>query len=139
MKEAEDAAERDISNAPTILFPDRPKTPLPPSLPPSGLVGTYRNQGYGSLQLRQAPHPSSPGETILVADSSTAAWTGRLELHQASGDFWTVYVVDAAGPQAFYEGRFILGVDGRAAGLAVTLFDRSEMVYEGTIVYDKIA
>lgn len=128
MKEQEEADERNIADAVNILYPDRPNTTLPSVLRTSDLAGKYRHSGYGPLELREKPHPTNERETILAAGDD-------YELHHVTGQFWVMYIMDPNGPVAFYSAQFVLGVDGKVAALAVNVFDRVEMVDEGTIVY----
>lgn len=140
MKEAEEAWESALSNATNILFPNRPDPPLPPSLKLSEFVGTYHHQGYGSFELREEPHPSILGQTILVGDREGFLWNRQLRLHHASGDFWTVYRIFSGSLEGktFSEGQFVVGANDKATGLAITIFDQAEEPYSGTIFYDKI-
>ncbi|EQL02970.1 Beta-lactamase/transpeptidase-like protein [Ophiocordyceps sinensis CO18] len=142
MRESEERERRDIANATNILFPDRPDTALSPSLNLSDFEGRYHNKGYGAFELRQEPHPSEPGETILVADRDDFEFRYQMRLYHVSGDFWTLYAESQdrpPGPYEFNKAQFTVGPDGNVAALEVTRFDREEMVLEGVIVYEKTA
>ncbi|PFH58227.1 hypothetical protein XA68_14006 [Ophiocordyceps unilateralis] len=141
MRRDEESEKRTIANATNVLYPDRPKSPLPPSLKPSAFAGRYHNAGYGTIDLEVKPHPSKPDETILVADRKDFEVRYQLKLHHVSGDFWVAYIESpdrAPGPTLFYRAQFALGSDGKAASLAITLYNREEMVLEGVAVYDRV-
>lgn len=128
MRDQKETTQRDIADAVNVLFPNRPKSPLPSTLKTSDLAGKYRHSGYGPVELREKPHPTNENQTILVTGDDD-------ELHHVTGDFWVLYLIDGNGPAGFYSAQFAVGVDGKAASLAVDVFDRREMVDEGTIVY----
>ena len=143
MREEAETSQRDFANATNILYPKRPKTPLPPSLQMTEFVGTYHNEGYGWLVIKQEHDTSIHGGLVLIAERKhdNAAWEFSLRLHHVSADFWTVYLIDTNQPSAllspFYEGHFTIGASGNVTALSILLFDRVEMVYEGNVLFDR--
>ncbi|RCI09185.1 hypothetical protein L249_1483 [Ophiocordyceps polyrhachis-furcata BCC 54312] len=140
MRREDETKQREIKNATNVLFPDRPTTPLPPSLKPEAFAGRYRNAGYGIFELRPEKDPSKPEQTMLVADRDDFEVRYQLRLQHVSGDFWVAYIESpdrAPGPSAFYRAQFNMGADGKAVSLAVTMYDRDEMVMEGVVVYER--
>lgn len=89
----------------------------------SQLTGTYHHPGYGTITLREEPHPEKSGEKILVADRPEMTWRYKLELHHASGDYWVVYDKVIAIPNSVFNdysaGEFRIGADGKVSSLDI--------------------
>ncbi|PHH74848.1 hypothetical protein CDD80_2785 [Ophiocordyceps camponoti-rufipedis] len=142
MRQDDEKDRRSIANATNILFPDRPRPPLPSSLKPSQLAGRYRHPGYGTFDLRPERKASGEAETILVADRDDFEVRYQLRLHHVSGEYWAVFIESPdrePGPSAFYRAQFNLGSHGRVTSLAITMFNREENVLEGVVVYERVA
>ncbi|KAM4057712.1 reverse transcriptase (RNA-dependent DNA polymerase) [Hirsutella rhossiliensis] len=141
LKERERDMQRDIEKADDILFPERPKRPSPPSIKPSELTGLYSNLGYGQITLFQELLSANLDETVLVADRIELLWAQQWRLHHVSGDYWTLYSKMLLGINAvtrFYAAEFKIGVDGKVAGLEVSMYDRYGGVNEGTVLFHKV-
>lgn len=82
-----------------ILYPKRPNPPLPASMNTTELQGIYYDPGYGRITLREVPHPSKPGEKILVADRPEMTWKYQMKLHHVSSDYWIVYLPALENPR----------------------------------------
>ncbi|KND86502.1 hypothetical protein TOPH_08864 [Tolypocladium ophioglossoides CBS 100239] len=130
--------QRDIERADDILFPDRPKHPSPPSIKPDQLTGAYFSQGYGPINLFEEPLSANSDETILVANRTELTWAQQWRLHHVSGDSWTLHGKMLLGINAFtqfHAAEFKIGVDGKVAGLEISMYDRSGGVNESTVLF----
>lgn len=105
------------------LFPDRPDTPIPPTLAASQLAGTYYDPGYKGFTLREEENPDNSSETILVADRPEMTWRYQLKLRHVSADHWVVYSQPITGTalKSVYAGEFMIGVDGKVASLDIRM------------------
>jgi hypothetical protein len=129
------------------LFPDAPEEPLPPSLSPSRLVGTYYNKGYGNLTFRTEERSTGGDgdgadekETLLIADRPDTTWKYSLVLSHVSGDYWaaTFSVKDTPYLVSFAAAEFKMGVDGEAASLEIDMKGPLQPKSEGLFVYERI-
>lgn len=133
--------QRDIDMADDILFPDRSKYPSQPSIKPGQLTGAYFNQGYGPINLFEEPLSANSDETVLVANRTELIWAQQWRLHHVSGDYWTLYIKILLGINAitqFHAAEFKIGVDGKVAGLEVSIYDRNGDVNEGKVLFQKV-
>lgn len=123
-----------------FLYPDRPAAPLPSSFKHSSLAGKYHDAGYGTITLREEPHPDVAGETILVADRTDMSFQYRIRLHRVSGDYWVAYYYqiseDMNGPEDARRAEFKAGVDGRPSGLEIDMRPLGD-VSHGIVFFEK--
>ncbi|KAJ6439387.1 penicillin-binding protein [Purpureocillium lavendulum] len=120
LKESFTKMQRDRDNMEDILFPHRPKQPIPPTLPASQLVGSYYDEGYGTVTFFREPHSEKPGETLLVANRTEIIWSQQWRLKHTSGDYWSVLnkllFCNLNLPMEFFGLEFKFGVDGKVSG-----------------------
>lgn len=125
-------------NALDVLFPDRPKTPLPPTLDISQLAGTYNHPGYGPLVLREEPHPDKPDEKTLVSDREGTSWSQKWRFHHVSGDFWIAYIeLYTYYMNTAVHAEFKFGVDGRPMGVEVELRNQGANLTEAIVLFKR--
>ncbi|KAH8173799.1 beta-lactamase domain-containing protein [Sarocladium implicatum] len=129
------------SNITNVLFPSRPKTPLPPTLSLQEHAGTYEDVGYGQFTFTVGTHPASPDKTTLVAERMDRAWNETVRMEHVSGDYWIWHTYIAGGPTeavAAFKTEFKIGTDGTVSGLEVVNLELEEGVDEGAISYKKL-
>lgn len=140
-RNAEKAEQVLRSNITNILYPHRPKTPLPPTLSIQAHTGTYEDVGYGQITFTIGTHPASPDETTLVAERMDRAWNETVRMEHISGDYWIWRSYIAHGPiepVAALKAEFKVGPEGIISGLEVVNFELKEGVDEGIISYKKL-
>ena len=113
-----------MESADEILYPNRPKEPLPPSTDISQLAGKYYADGFGTFDFEEETNDAAPGGGYLVAERLDWMWQMRWRLRHVSRDFWTLLLELVDGPQGtqdFRAAQFKIGVDNRPLGLEITL------------------
>jgi hypothetical protein len=128
-----------IDMADQVLYPNKPKDPVPPTLGPGHLVGKYFHKGYGTVTLFEEPLSACSNKTILVANRTELTWKQQWRLHYVFGDYWTLYCKMLFGVDeiiAYGAAHFKFGVDGKASGLEITLIDGN--LPGGVILFDKV-
>ncbi|OAQ88919.1 penicillin-binding protein [Purpureocillium lilacinum] len=142
LKEKSAKAQHDLENMEQILFPNRPEQRLPPTLPSTQLVGSYYNEGYGTVHFFTEPHPDKQGETMLVANRTEILWAQQWRMQHATGDYWAVQnkllFCGMNIPLEFFAGEFKLGVDGKVAAFVADFESRSGQVSEGRVLFKKL-
>lgn len=140
-RNAEEAERILRSNITNVLYPNRPKNPLLPTLSLQEHTGTYEDVGYGRITFTTGTHPASPDETTLVAERMDRAWNETVRLEHISGDYWIWRSYVAHGPiepVAAFKTEFKVGPEGIISGLEVVNFELTEGVDEGIISYKKL-
>ncbi|KAL7817510.1 beta-lactamase/transpeptidase-like protein [Trichoderma aethiopicum] len=141
-KEGQDRLTWLYENAVDVLYPERPDPALPSTLNTSELAGTYYDPGYGSITLREEPHPDKPGEKILVADRPETTWKYSMHFHHVSGDHWIVYlpapIYSGSKFKDFQAAEFKVGADGKAWGVEVLMESRTDPMPEGRVLYRRV-
>lgn len=106
-------------------------------------MGTYYDPGYGNITLHEEAHPYKPGEKILVADRPETTWKYSMHFYHVTGDHWIVYlpapIYSGTGFTNFVAGEFKLSVDGKASGLEIIWESRTDPMFEGKVLYKRIA
>lgn len=141
MREAEKAEQQLVANASNLWYPDRPSTPLPPTLNLDDHAGTYEDAGYGSVSFYVGTHLSRPEEKTLVADRMDRAWNESVRLEHVSGDYWIWFTYLPGVPDEigwFSKAEFRVGSDGAIAALEVEIYDYEEDVSQGRVSYTKV-
>lgn len=133
-------AQRNLQKADDILFPNRPKPASPPSIKAAQLTGAYFNQGYGAIKLFEEPLSANSDKMVLVANRTELTWVQQWRLHHVSGDYWTLYstMFGVELSTAYYAAEFKIGVDGKVAGLEVSMADQSGALSDGTVLFTKV-
>lgn len=131
------------THAVDVVYPNRQDPASPPTLAVSEFAGTYYDPGYGNITLCEKPHPDKPGESILVAHRPEATWNYSMRFNHVTGDYWIVYL-DAsiwAGVRfgEFVAAKFELGADGKASGVEITWEGRMDPMYEGKVLFKRVA
>jgi hypothetical protein len=130
-----------LEKADDILYPDRPKQSLPPSIEVDQMVGNYFNPGYGSFSLFKKTISDDPNAIIFVANRTELTWAQQWRLHHVSSNYWTLYSKLLLGIneiEGYYAAEFVAGVDGKVSSFQVQMYDQDLDINEGTIVFEKI-
>ncbi|KAK0391674.1 hypothetical protein NLU13_1173 [Sarocladium strictum] len=133
--------KRFIANATNIAYPNRPSTPLPPSLNLSEHAGTYEDAGYGAVRFYVGSHPSRPKETTLIAERTDRGWNETVRMEHVTGDWWLWcgYIKDGPSEMDYFsKAEFRTGPDGKVSSLEVEIYDYIEDLREGIISYKKV-
>ncbi|KPM41382.1 hypothetical protein AK830_g5215 [Neonectria ditissima] len=128
-REARRKAEQDVENADDILFPHRPKEPVPPSVDLNKLSGKYHAPGFGTYSFVEETSDANSASRVLIADRTDLLWKTRIRLRHVSGDFWIAYILMLEGarpPEAVLAAEFLFGVDGEPSELVITFSDRKD-------------
>ncbi|CAM1502046.1 Fc.00g040300.m01.CDS01 [Cosmosporella sp. VM-42] len=132
----------DYNKAIDIVYPERSDPPLPPTVSPKELAGSYYDAGYKEVTLRVEPHPDKSDEEILVVDRKDTTWKSQMRLHHVSGDWWILYIVMADNPglmfREYVKAEFKIGPSGRPTGLEVEWWARTSDMYEGTTLFKRV-
>lgn len=116
------------------LYPDRPDSPLPHSLPLQNYTGTYYHPAYHNITLEL-------GQTAggLRAAHDDFVWQMMYDFQHVSGEFWVVYMESKNSPSmvlaATSRAEFRIGADGRAEELLVEFMDGGS---EGVMTFVRI-
>ena len=126
-------------NAEDILYPNRPKKPLPPSGEQSELVGTYYNKGYGKLHVREV---EKSGQKTLVAEPENTTWRFNMVLKHISADFYIAYL-DLPGNSSILfkealKAEFKYDIGGKPLSLDIEYAVESSDMYEGIQSYERV-
>lgn len=118
LREAEREADRQLEHIDDLLFPNRPKEPMPPALDLSEYVGDYYSEGYGWFQFREQDDDCAPYGIVLVARPAKQFWHPEIKLRFVSGEFWValVTIIGASHPIPVAT-EFRLGIDGKIEGM----------------------
>lgn len=115
---------RNMTNAVDMVYPNRASSPRPPTLQTSQLTGEFYDTAYGTITLREEPHPTKNGEKILVADRPEMTFRYRLELHHVYADHWIAYDKHLDIPDSLFNdfsaAEFRFGADGKVSSLEIT-------------------
>ena len=125
------------------VYPDRADPPLPPTLDIGHFKGTYSHPGYGTINLREEPHPEKADQKILVVDRDEMAWRYRLSFHHISGDHWVCYQTIPSSPSKFFQGahgaKFNVGANGKVETLEINWYNAMRGASEGLAIYKREA
>jgi hypothetical protein len=142
-KEALSEVTRNVENAVNVLYPQLPEPRLPPTVTTSEVVGKYYDDGYKTLALEEAPHPTKEGETILVAPRDNMTWRSRIEIHHVSGDYWIAWViptgVEATWSRDYQRAEFKRAPDGKVNALEIRMENHLGYVYEGLVKFNRVS
>ncbi|PNP40886.1 hypothetical protein TGAM01_v201003 [Trichoderma gamsii] len=131
------------ANAVDILYPERQDPASPPTLAVSEFAGTYYDPGYGNITLREEPHPDKLGESILVAHRPETTWNYSMRFNHVTSDYWIVYLPASIWSglrfEEFVAAEFKLGADGKASGVEITWENRMDAMYEGKLLFKRVA
>lgn len=134
-----DEAAEWVNNALDNLYPERPKTALPPTVHTSQLVGTYYHPGFGPIRLREEKNVENPNESVLKSDREEASWSQKLTFHHVTGDHWIMYAKMYADFQnTALRSQFKIGVDGKPTGLEIEFLSRGGSIPEAVVLFDKV-
>ncbi|EME89743.1 uncharacterized protein MYCFIDRAFT_78475 [Pseudocercospora fijiensis CIRAD86] len=107
--QCENAFKRVLPN-----LPERPTVSL--ALPLDQYAGTFRNVGYGSLEIRVGLDPSS-GEETLLCDIEDRTWRAKWTFRRINGEHWRIDSDQSRWPdtrraesRVEYDGRISWGI-----------------------------
>jgi CubicO group peptidase (beta-lactamase class C family) len=98
LKEGLRQKELHLRNAVRALYPDLPKTPLPPSLPLDQYTGTYADEGYGALELKLVntssidnPRRLIKSDQVLHIQVRNRTWEHIINLEHVNGEHFVAW------------------------------------------------
>lgn len=121
-----------MAHADDILYPNRASPPPDPTGKVADLAGSYRNDGYGEIELR-VDHKD--GKDMLTIERPNMTFPQLFMIHHVTGDSWTAYLYAlnaSATPQGFGGVQFRFDDQHRPTGFVLT------MQGEETVVYTKV-
>lgn len=115
-------------------YPDLTKTRLPSPVGTDQLVGTYHDDGYGTLKVQR------DGDTLV---GIPVGMEHDFAFEHVSGEFWLGFIrlraVGATKPSAAAGVQFTTAVDGRANAMKLTLTPPgSKTLGEGPVTFKRI-
>lgn len=140
LKEALDEQKKALGRPDELLYPDRPKTPLPSPLNNSQIAGRYFDKGYGILNIVEEHRSSETGQTTLVAKRLEMLIQHDMRFRHVSGNFWTVSLFFEVlnSTEGYMAGEFEVGVDGEATGLKLSLSLPGAAIDEGAVWFRRV-
>lgn len=128
------------------MFPDRGESPLASPLKASELVGSYRDAGYGTMVLKEMPHPeeerAKAGETILEAERRDAFVPMRIRLVHATGLHWLVYMKPIDDQEdalsLTVRAEFKIGRNGKPEALEIDFTNPILGVNDGKVLFKSL-
>lgn len=130
----------ELENAEDILYPNRPKVPIPSPLDHGQIAGKYFDLGYGTLHIVEVASAGQSSRTSLVAKRPDMQIPYDLRFEHTSGNFWIVNILleGMNSTIGYWAGEFKVGVDGEATSLEIKLSIPGAEIDEGTVLFKRV-